>query len=104
MSGCIPFLLIANGYQCAVKLSNKQTSFFSSDLGVKQGSLLSPMLFDLFINSLAEEINAIGVGATYGENKIGVLLYADDVILMADSAEDLQILLNTLHSWCYIWS
>ena len=32
-----------------------------------------------------------------------VLMYADDLVVLAQSADELQLLLNTLHTWCKTW-
>ena len=29
-----------------------------------------------------------------------VLMYADDLVLLAQSEDELQLILNTLHTWC----
>ena len=64
---------------------------------------MSPALFDTYINTLASDIVSTGIGAMYGNDTIGALLYADDVVLLADSSEYLQKLLTTLDSWCNKW-
>jgi hypothetical protein len=40
------------------------------------------------------------VGVNIGEEKICILLYADDIVLLADSEDALQVLLNALNNWC----
>jgi hypothetical protein len=40
------------------------------------------------------------VGVNIGEEKICILLYADDIVLLADSEDALQVLLNALNDWC----
>jgi hypothetical protein len=70
---------------------------------VKQGCCLSPTLFSVFANDLVKEINDLDLGITMGEAKVSILMYADDIFLIADSAEKLQSMLNTLHSWCKRW-
>ena len=73
-------------------------------MGVKQGDCLSPTLFSIFLNSLAEELLSSGVGLKL-ENDIflNVLLCADDIVLMAEREEDLQWLLYLVESWCLKW-
>ena len=62
--------------------------------------MLSPLLFNLFINDLVEAINSLGVGVDIGQEKVSVLLYADDLVLLAETEADLQKLLDTLSNWC----
>ena len=67
---------------------------------VKQGCLLSPTLFNLFINGLIEEIKKLSLGVKCGELFLALLMFADDIALVAETEEDLQCMLNALHSWC----
>ena len=65
---------------------------------------MSPTLFAIYINDLAEEIKESGIGIDVDEGLVvSVLLYADDIVLLADSEDDLQSLLNIVHSWCTRW-
>ena len=65
---------------------------------------MSPTLFAIYINDLAKEIKESGIGIDLDEGLlVSVLLYADDIVLLADSEADLQSLLNIVHSWCSRW-
>ena len=67
---------------------------------MKQGCLLSPSLFNLYINDLIEFIS-LELGIECGKYaNIPILAYADDIVLLAPSADSLQMLLNVLQSWC----
>ncbi len=48
--------------QCSVRLNGVLSDWFSATMGLKQGCLLSPLLFSIYINNLAEEIKAMNIG------------------------------------------
>ena len=87
-----------------VILNNMATDWFNCPLGVKQGDIISPTLFAIYINDLAEELKGSGIGIEIGEELVlSCLLYADDIVLLADSEIDLQALLNIVNVWCSKW-
>ena len=88
---------------CSVRINEYLTDFFPVTQGLKQGCGLSPTLFAIYINDLATEINSLNCGIKYEDNKISLLMYADDIVLISGSAEDLQNMLNTLNIWCNKW-
>lgn len=45
----------------------------------------------------------MNLGIELGNRKLSILLYADDIALVANSPEDLQTMLNKLHEWCKRW-
>ena len=75
---------------------------FSSGTGVKQGDPLSPLLFGLLIDRIEycfrNKLPHIGVGM--GAHILQVLLYADDLAIMAESPQEMQLLLNCLSDFC----
>ena len=78
---------------------------FSSTCGVKQGDPLSPLLFGLFIDEfegwLREHARASGTGVRIDDGPLlQVLLYADDMALLATSPGDLQRQLDALRLFC----
>ena len=70
---------------------------------MRQGDILSPTLFSIFLNDLATTIKDSGLGVNYYNNLVNILLYADDILLMAENPEDLQSLLNIVSDWCEKW-
>ena len=70
-------------------------------LGIWQGECLSPFLFAMNLNGLEEEFRLKGSdGIDIGMLKIFLLLYADDILLFAQSSEELQNSLDTLFEYC----
>ena len=62
---------------------------------------LSPLLFDLYVNDL--ELNNTGKGINIGESTICTLMYADDIVVLGDSEEDLHALVQIVNRWCEKW-
>lgn len=89
--------------RCAIKVNDYMTPFVDVYQGVKQGCKLSPTMFSLYINDLANEIKELNLGVDIGDMQLSILLYADDIALIAPDAESLQIMLNKLYQWCSKW-
>ena len=87
----------------SIKINDKLTDGFDIKSGVRQGDSLSPTLFALFLNDLATDIKDIDAGILVGGICLSILLYADDIVLMAPTAEKLQSMLNVLEQWCRKW-
>ena len=69
--------------------------------GVKQGCPLSPLLFGLYIDLLERKLWAIMTDAPKLHTLlVPILLFADDVILMATSLHGLQKQLDALSRFC----
>jgi hypothetical protein len=71
------------------------TNWFTSDLGTRQGAVLSPLSFSLLVNPLADLLKSQGFGVHLGDIHIACLLYADDLVLIADSEAQLRDMLET---------
>ena len=78
-----------------VILNDLATDWFECPIGVKQGDTISPTLFAIYINDLAEELKDSGLGVELDSDfQIASLLYADDIVLLSETEGDLQSLLN----------
>ncbi len=94
--------LYTNTSAC-VLLNQFMTPWFATSTGVRQGDSLSPTLFALYINDLVTEINSLGKGVSIENNKITTLLYADDLVIISQSVEELNSILELVNSWCRKW-
>lgn len=82
------------------------TDFFPVETGVRQGCILSPLLYSIFINGLAVALKQRGLGARIdaaGSSLLCVLLYADDIALLAESEEEMQQLLDVVAEYARRW-
>ena len=91
------------GAKSCVQINDKLTDWFSVDTGVRQGDSLSPTLFSLFLNDLAKEIKDLDAGIMVAGMCLSILLYADDIVLMAPTPEKLQLMLDLVGKWCRKW-
>ena len=81
------------------------TDNFECLWGVKQGCILSPNLFNIFINDLPAFFRDKGAfQIPLCDHEASLLLYADDLVLLADSAIELQRQLNWLQEYCDLWN
>lgn len=60
--------------------------------GVRQGGVLSPFLFKLYINSVLEDVNNMNEGCILGLTRVNILAYADDIVLLANTCSSMDIL------------
>ena len=67
--------------------------------GVRQGSVLSPFLFAVYLDGLLVELSKSAVGCHWGSSFAGVFSYADDVVLLAPCASALRTMLNICSSF-----
>ena len=66
-----------------VKLLDHRSDSFGITNGTRQGSVLSPALFSVYLDDLLEELRVLGVGCHVGGWWYGAACYADDLILLA---------------------
>ena len=78
-----------NNTELCVKTDNDtMTENFTSNIGVRQVDNLSPTLFKIFINDLIDESCKHAILNTL---KLNCLLYADDLVIMSETADGLQM-------------
>ncbi len=90
---------IYKSVKACVKHNNAFSESFPCSVGVRQGSVLSPLLFSIFINELAVEIeqnSGPGIQLHPDIMQLFLVLFADDVILLSDSIIGLQRRIDAL--------
>jgi hypothetical protein len=69
------------------------SQFFTATNGVKQGGVMSPILFCVYIDDLLLELADSGVGCYIGLNFCGAIAYADDIVLICPTPTAMRKLL-----------
>ena len=80
---------------CCVKWSSKNSSDFTVSNGVKQGAVISPILFSAYMDILFKQLKHNGIGSHVGPVYAGAFGYADDVALVAPSLYSLKCMIAT---------
>ena len=68
-----------------VRWGKARSTCFGVLNGTRQGSVLSPCIFALYMDELLEELRKLGVGCHIGNVFFGAAGFADDIILLAPS-------------------
>jgi len=77
-----------------VRWGMRCSQFFAVFNGVRQGSVLSPAIFNVFINIFIVRLRQLNIGCHLRSMFIGCLLCADDMILICPSVKGLQHMLD----------
>ena len=77
---------------------------FNITRGTRQGSLLSPYLFNVFINGLNNELQECNHGISIDDFKLNNVTYADDITLICSSIAGLQSLIDICVAYSVKWN
>ena len=93
-----------HGCKSCIKTNGLLSRVFECETGVRQGDVLSPNLFNLYINDLPDLFEGDTDSPTLGEKYIHCLMYADDLVLLSLTVNGLQGKLDKLDKYCEQWS
>ena len=79
---------------CFIRWNSVESDSFSVKNGVRQGAILSPSLFCVYLDTLLSCLRDAGVGCHVGGSFLGAVGYADDVTLLSPTRQGLQAMLK----------
>ena len=85
--------------QLFVKLTDGLLKPFETTVGVKQGCIFSPILFNIFINKISDIFDETCDPLKVNNKDLSCLLWADDLLLVSSSATGLQNSLSKMESF-----
>lgn len=88
------------GCSTRIAVNGEKTCPILITRGVKQGDPLSPILFNMVMDELLDELNYQFAGGTIDDNtSVAAIAFADDIILLHDSQENMQAMLFLANSF-----
>ena len=89
--------------ECSVQIDGKLTEWFPVTIGVRQGCILSPTLFNIFLEFVMDEVKSI-IGEMKLDDSLSTdIRYADDTTLVALIFEKLKLSTSELDAACKKW-
>ena len=82
-----------------VKWSGERSSVFPITKGTRQGSILSPSLFAVYVDDLLQELRGLSVGCHVAGMYCGAVGFCDDILLLSPTRDAMQVMLNTYESF-----
>ena len=79
------------GSQACVRASGKMSGWFPITQGVRQGCVMSPWLFNVFMDGIIREVKEnLQGGVQLTTTNVQMLLFADDVVMVTEKKDDMQ--------------
>ena len=82
-------MIMYKSQKAKVKWKGTLSGAFSILNGVKQGAVISAILFCIYIDDLIKELRRNQDGCWINNNFVGVIIYADDIALQPPSLDGL---------------
>ena len=89
--------------KCTIKWNGNFSRVFNVSRGTRQGSILSPLIFNIFIDDLLKQLHSNNNGVRIGGFKCNSFAYADDITLICTTVTGLQTLIDICADYSSRW-
>jgi len=79
-----------------VQIGDNFSNHFRTTVGVRQGGVCSPKLFSIYVEDALVDIEKLEHGVQVGHQKLEVIAYADDILLISTTRKGMQVQLDAL--------
>ena len=91
------------GLYCRVLWDGHYSDWFLVSAGVRQGGVLSPDFYSIYVDDLVYLLRSCGAGCYIADKFAAALLYADDMAVLSPSLKGLAKLLRLCEAYCLEW-
>ena len=98
--------IVKNLYQNTkkkVKTIHGYTEWVEYDIGVKQGCVLSPLLFSIYMMDMGKRLEELGIGYSIENEILPGIFFADDIVIMAKTKEELMKQIEVIEEYNKKW-
>ncbi len=105
INSCLWRVLVSyyNNFKIIVKVGLEKSEAYRTTEGVKQGGVLSPYLFNFFIDNMITSGLDLKIGAHIGRTNVSVVSYCDDILLLGCTTKQLESLLDSCQKYAKQW-
>ena len=92
--------IYSNDKAC-IKINKEEvTDTFDTNQGVKQGCVLSPLLFNIYMSDLAMKLDSDINETNPFSDHPSCILWADDIILLSENEDGLRKMIKSMENYC----
>ena len=95
--------MYGNNKMCIRMDKSHLSHFFTSNVGVRQGDAIRPILFNIYVSDFQSYIGLDSDAPRLNTSLVNFLMYADDLVLMSQTEIGLQGLIDKLSDYCKRW-
>ena len=82
-----------------IRWDKSMSESFRVSNGVRQGGILSPYLFSVYMDDLSTRLNELKIGCSIDNSLLNHLMFADDIVLISPSTYGLKVLLDVCQNY-----
>ena len=99
----VRFLMFSYMHQkCFVRWGTSKSSSFTIGNGVRQGAIMSPILFNIYMDDIFTILKQSGIGCSIDNLYYGIIGYADDFALLSPTRSGLQKMVDMITDYCNV--